>query len=127
MFEHVACRCGFEAVRRLLPLSSVLVIGSGFPLGSEERFVKHDEAVEGHLYLVYVVARRLHSRYQAPFGGLELSDLVAWGTRGLIEAFGRFDKNRAISFRVFAYPRIHGAIIDGLRQMGGLSRAVCRW
>jgi RNA polymerase sigma factor for flagellar operon FliA len=53
---------------------------------------------------------------------IELDELVAYGTQGLLEATQRFDAGRGASFSTFAYYRIRGAIYDGLRQMGWLSR-----
>lgn len=53
---------------------------------------------------------------------IELSDLVAYGEVGLIEAAERFDPRRGVAFSTFAHYRIKGAIYDGLREMGYFSR-----
>lgn len=53
---------------------------------------------------------------------LELEELAAYGFRGLVEAADRFDPNRGVAFKTFSYYRIRGAIFDGLRQTGWLSR-----
>jgi RNA polymerase sigma factor for flagellar operon FliA len=53
---------------------------------------------------------------------VELSDLVAYGEVGLVEAADRFDPRRGVSFSTFAHYRIKGAIYDGLREMGYFSR-----
>lgn len=54
---------------------------------------------------------------------LELDDLIAYGYVGLVEAAERFDPLRGVTFTTFSYYRIRGAIFDGLRRMGHLSRA----
>ncbi|MEK6607882.1 MAG: sigma-70 family RNA polymerase sigma factor [Myxococcota bacterium] len=51
-----------------------------------------------------------------------LDDLVAYGTKGLIEASRRYDPARGASFSTFAYYRIRGAIFDGLRTMDWFPR-----
>lgn len=54
---------------------------------------------------------------------VELDDLVEYGTIGLLEAADRFDPEHGVQFTTFAYYRIRGAIYDGLRGMGWLSRS----
>jgi RNA polymerase sigma factor for flagellar operon FliA len=49
-------------------------------------------------------------------------DLVAWGFQGLLEARQRYDANRNVQFNTFAYYRVRGAVIDGVRKMAYLSR-----
>ncbi len=49
--------------------------------------------------------------------------MVAYGQLGLIEASERFDLTRGNSFGTFAFYRIRGAIYDGLREMGAISRS----
>src|SRR5262249_37836764 len=53
---------------------------------------------------------------------IEYEELVAYGTQGLLEAAQRFDPKAGASFQTFSYYRIRGAIYDGLRHMGWLSR-----
>lgn len=48
---------------------------------------------------------------------VELEDLEGYGQIGLIEASRRFDPNRGVQFKTFAYYRIRGAIYDGIRKM----------
>lgn len=52
----------------------------------------------------------------------DLDELVAYGHVGLVEAAERYDPRRGVAFTTYAYYRIRGAIYDGLRQMGHLSR-----
>ena len=54
---------------------------------------------------------------------IEYDDLVRHGEVGLIEAADRFDPKVGANFKTFAYYRIRGAIYDGLREMGWLSRS----
>ena len=55
---------------------------------------------------------------------LERSDLVGFGTIGLIEAIGRFDLERGLTFPTYAVTRIRGAILDELRAQDWVPRAV---
>lgn len=51
-------------------------------------------------------------------------ELVAIGNAGLAEAASRFDPDRGASFSTFAWYRVQGAIIDGLRRSTNLPRRV---
>lgn len=53
---------------------------------------------------------------------IEFDDLVSYGMLGLFEAADRFDPKHGANFMTFAYYRIRGAIYDGLRGMGWVSR-----
>ena len=55
---------------------------------------------------------------------LERGDLVGFGTIGLIEAIGRFDLERGLTFPTYAVTRIRGAILDELRAQDWVPRAV---
>lgn len=54
---------------------------------------------------------------------IEFDDLVAYGMTGLLEAAERYDPLRGANFMTFSYYRIRGAIYDGLRGMGWVSRS----
>lgn len=54
----------------------------------------------------------------------DVDDLMAYGFRGLLEARGRFDPERGVQFKTFAYYRVRGAILDGVRKMAYLPRRV---
>jgi len=54
---------------------------------------------------------------------VEFDDLVGYGELGLIEAAERFNPKFNVNFMTFAYYRIRGAIYDGLRGMGWISRS----
>ena len=49
-------------------------------------------------------------------------DLVAFGFEGLLQARERFDGSRNVPFKAFAYYRVRGAILDGVRSMAYLPR-----
>jgi RNA polymerase sigma factor for flagellar operon FliA len=53
---------------------------------------------------------------------IEFDDLVSYGMLGLMEAADRYDAKYGANFMTFAYYRIRGAIYDGLRGMGWVSR-----
>ena len=54
---------------------------------------------------------------------IEFEDLVEYGMIGLLEAADRYDPSHGANFMTFAYYRIRGAIYDGLRGMGWMSRS----
>ncbi len=71
------------------------------------------ELIERHLPLAKsIVARiRLANGLSASF-----DDLYSLGLTGLMQAAERFDPTRGVSFATFAYYRIRGAVLDGLRR-----------
>ena len=52
----------------------------------------------------------------------EFDELVALGNTGLTEAAQRYDHGRGVSFATFAWYRVQGAIMDGLRRNTHLPR-----
>lgn len=68
--------------------------------------------VSRHLPLVKHIASRLAVGLPAH---VELDDLYSYGLFGLLDALQRFDPARGVKFQTFAYTRIRGAILDGLR------------
>ena len=79
-----------------------------------------DKLVEQHLSLVQAIARKLKTQISAR---VDFEDLTGYGSKGLIEAAERFDPQHGVAFTTFAYYRIRGAMLDGLRTMGWYSRA----
>ena len=66
-----------------------------------------------HLRLVYKIAGQIH---RSPGGSqTDLDDLISHGVEGLMRALERFDPELGFSFTTYAYPRIRGAIWDGIR------------
>ena len=83
----------------------------GYRMGSEEEFVRD------HQGFVRSIAIKVMTQLDLR---VEVDDLVAFGNRGLLEAKMRYDASRGIQFNTFAYYRIRGAMIDGVRQMAYL-------
>ncbi len=85
-----------------------------------EREVR-DQLVLAYSPIVKHVAGRIASRMPAH---VDLADLVAYGLAGLIEAVERYDPARGVKFESFAGLRIRGAIIDAMRSLDWVPRAV---
>lgn len=77
--------------------------------------------------LGYVKALAIRIRGELASASLDLEELVAHGTSGLVEAAERWDPARGVAFSTFAYYRIRGAIFDGLRKSGWLPRGEARF
>jgi len=54
---------------------------------------------------------------------ISFEELYDYGIIGLLEAADRFDPSQGVAFTTYAYYRIRGAIYDGLRRMGWMSRS----
>lgn len=78
-----------------------------------------DQLVRDYQGLVRSIAQKLHGQLDLT---CELEDLVAFGNKGLVEAAGRYDASRGVQFNTFAYYRIRGAVLDGVRAMAYLPR-----
>ncbi|MCK6509302.1 sigma-70 family RNA polymerase sigma factor [Myxococcota bacterium] len=75
-----------------------------------------------HQYRPYV--RNIVSKIMKTLSpDVDFDDLVGYGELGLIEAADRFDPKFKVNFMTFAYYRIRGAVYDGLRGMGWISRS----
>ena len=79
-----------------------------------------DRLVAQHLSLVHAIAAKLKRTLGR---SIEFDDLVGYGTKGLLEAAERFDASQGAAFSTFAYYRVRGAMLDGLRTMGWYSRS----
>lgn len=79
----------------------------------DERFIREHEGLVTH------IAKRLRREMDL---SMPMEDMRAWGFQGLLEARGRFDAGRGVQFSTFAYYRVRGAMIDGIRKMGYVSR-----
>jgi RNA polymerase sigma factor for flagellar operon FliA len=53
---------------------------------------------------------------------IELDELVALANAGLAEAAARYDPERGAAFATFAWYRVQGSIVDGLRKSSNLPR-----
>lgn len=77
------------------------------------------EFISQHEKMVHGLANRL--RRELCLRG-DLEDLIAFGFGGLLEARRRFDPERGVRFQTFAYHRVRGAMLDGVRKMAQLPR-----
>ena len=77
------------------------------------------EFIAQHEKMVHGLANRL--RRELSLRG-DLEDLIAFGFGGLLEARHRFDPGRGVRFQTFAYHRVRGAMLDGVRKMSQLPR-----
>ena len=77
--------------------------------------------VEDFLPLVRKVAERMARRLPSV---VDLGDLMAAGTMGLIDAAAKYDFSRCDRFAGYAEFRIRGAILDELRAMDWVPRSV---
>jgi RNA polymerase sigma factor for flagellar operon FliA len=77
------------------------------------------QLIEQHLELPKKAARMLYPRVREH---VEMDELVALGNAGLAEAAGRYDATLGASFATFAWYRVQGAMIDGVRKMTTLPR-----
>jgi RNA polymerase sigma factor for flagellar operon FliA len=75
--------------------------------------------VAAYLPLVRQIARHLNRKCPP---NVQLDDLVAAGTEGLLDALRRSDSDRGKAFQFYASLRIRGAIFDELRASDWLSR-----
>jgi RNA polymerase sigma factor FliA len=87
-------------------------------LGGEKQ---REELILGNLTLVRHILGRLAVRLPR---GTDLDNLEAAGVLGLVEAANRFEPDRGITFKTFAYTRIRGAILDELRRNSPLPQEV---
>ncbi len=72
-----------------------------------------------HHDLVERVVRRLIRELDL---SCDPDDLRAWGHQGVLEAKARFDPARGVRFSTFAYYRVRGAVLDGVRKQGWIRR-----
>jgi RNA polymerase sigma factor for flagellar operon FliA len=67
-----------------------------------------------YLPLVKHIASRLSIGLPAH---IDLDELYSYGIFGLLDAMEKFDPSRGVKFETYAFTRIRGAIVDGLRAM----------
>ena len=75
--------------------------------------------VEGHLDVARRAAAMIYPRVKQY---VELDELVALANTGLAEAAQRYEPGHGAAFTTFAWYRVHGAIMDGLRRATQLPR-----
>jgi RNA polymerase sigma factor FliA len=77
--------------------------------------------VERHLDVARRAALMIFPRVR---DHIELDELIALANAGLAEAAARYEPDRGAAFTTFAWYRVHGAILDGLRRSSNLPRRV---
>lgn len=82
-----------------------------------------DQLVMGHVPLVRMLAKRLAHRLPSQ---VELNELMSVGVLGLVEAANRFQPSLGVPFDAFARRRIHGAMLDALRDLDWAPRSLRR-
>lgn len=82
---------------------------------------RRDQLVMAHVGLVRALAGRLGRRLPPQ---VDVSDLVSAGVVGLIDAATRYEPSLGVPFDAFARRRIHGAMLDSLRRLDWVPRAV---
>jgi len=77
--------------------------------------------VEAHRFLVWKAVKLIWPRVK---GHIERDDVIGLGDFGLVEAATRYDPEGGATFATFAWYRVQGAIVDGLRKNAVLPRRV---
>jgi RNA polymerase sigma factor for flagellar operon FliA len=80
-----------------------------------------EEVIHRYMHLVKYVAGRISVNLPP---NVELNDLINDGVLGLIDAIEKYDDDRGVKFETYAITRIHGAIIDALRALDWVPRAI---
>ncbi|GAB6875760.1 FliA/WhiG family RNA polymerase sigma factor [Thermaerobacter litoralis] len=79
--------------------------------------------IREHLPLVRYLAGRMVIHLPPQ---VEMDDLISYGIFGLMEAIKRYDPSRGVKFETYAYTRIRGAMLDGLRAMDWVPQGLRR-
>ncbi|MGH9308243.1 MAG: sigma-70 family RNA polymerase sigma factor [Vicinamibacterales bacterium] len=82
-----------------------------------------DRLVLEHVGLVKSMAHRLVQRLPSQ---VEMNDLVSVGVLGLIDAAARYKPSTGVPFDAFARRRVHGAMLDSLRELDWAPRSLRR-
>lgn len=78
-----------------------------------------NQLIVDHLHLPKILALRITSNLDR---AACLDDLVGYGHLGLVQAAQRFRAGQGLEFSTFAWPRVQGAIVDGIRATGRYRR-----
>jgi len=84
---------------------------------------ERDALVIEHVGLVKTLALRLAQRLPPQ---VDIGDLISVGTLGLIDAASRYKASTGVPFDAFARRRVHGAMLDALREMDWAPRSARR-
>lgn len=78
-----------------------------------------EEFIAEYQGLVRSIAAKVAAQYDLD---VDQDDLLADGFKGLVEARSRFDPSKGVQFNTFAYYRIRGAMLDGVRSQAFIPR-----
>jgi RNA polymerase sigma factor for flagellar operon FliA len=70
-----------------------------------------------HVGWARAIASQVHGRIRAY--PVDRQDFIQNATIGLLDAMSRFNPERGVTFRVYAKPRVRGAVFNGLRAILG--------
>src|SRR5579872_2883871 len=84
-----------------------------------EAIQRREELVLQHLPQVRLIATRIHDRLP---DHICLDDLISTGIIGLIAAIDNYDPSQKVQLKTYAEHRIHGAIMDSLRETDWVPR-----
>jgi RNA polymerase sigma factor FliA len=99
-------------ISRVRPLQRYSIAGKS---------LSREEIIHKFLPLVKYVAGKISINLPAH---VEINDLVNEGILGLIDAINKYDDSRGVKFETYATTRISGSILDALRAMDWVPRAV---
>ncbi len=80
-----------------------------------------EQLIVRHLRIVKFIAGRMAIHVPS---NIEMTDLIGWGTLGLLDAVEKFDHAQDIKFTTYASIRIRGAIIDQIRSLDWAPRSL---
>jgi RNA polymerase sigma factor for flagellar operon FliA len=80
----------------------------------DDAMLRRETLVLEHLPQVRLIASRIHDRLP---DYICLDDLISTGVIGLLAAIDNFDPSLNVQLKTYAEHRIHGAIMDSLRDM----------
>jgi RNA polymerase sigma factor FliA len=89
----------------------------------DTNLANRDQLVMDHVSLVKILAQRLAQRLPSQ---VEVNDLISVGVLGLVEAANRYRPALGVPFDAFARRRVHGAMLDSLRELDWAPRSLRR-
>jgi len=89
------------------------------PITTSMAEAEREKLILDHIPLLHHVVGRMC--FDLP-GSIERDDLLGFGMLGLIMAADSFEPERGLQFSTYAFSRIRGSVLDGLRRMDFLPR-----
>jgi RNA polymerase sigma factor FliA len=88
---------------------------------AEAATLSREAAIHKYLHLVKYAAGRISMHLPS---NVDINDLINDGVFGLMDAIEKYDGSRSVKFETYAITRINGAILDALRSLDWVPRAV---